>query len=84
MRNKIRRLCASPKDVIALILIGSYCVSYLCTVLVPDIHFNEMLGRQFERLILVVVGYYFSSRGNISIDNETKCDNIIDHERNRH
>ncbi len=53
--------CGGPKDLIALILIVTYCVSFICTALIPGIHFDELMSRQYERLMLMVVGFYFGS-----------------------
>ncbi len=52
---------ATPKDMIALIIIVTYCLGFLLTVIVPGIHFNELMGRQYERIMLMVVGFYFGS-----------------------
>ena len=31
-------------------------------MLVPDIQFNEVLSRSFERILLVVVSFYFGAK----------------------
>ncbi len=61
MKNTLKKVCAGPKDIIALIIVISYCVVFICTALLADVHFNELLGRQFERLLLLVAGFYFGS-----------------------
>jgi hypothetical protein len=57
----VRSWLGGPKDLIAFMLIGSYSLAFLITVCVPEVVFNEVLGRQFERIILMVVGFYFGS-----------------------
>ncbi len=61
MKNTFKKICAGPKDIIALIIVISYCAVFICTALIADVHFNELLGRQFERLLLLVAGFYFGS-----------------------
>lgn len=51
-----------PKDIIAFMLVITYCLSFFLTLVVPYIQFNELMARQFERIILIVVGFYFGSK----------------------
>lgn len=62
MRKALVQWFAGPKDIIATILVTTYCLTYLLVTIVPGLEFNELMSRQFERIILIVVGFYFGSK----------------------
>ncbi len=52
----------------------TYCTAFIATVIFPGIEFNEVLSRSFERILLVVVAYFFGST-------KDKRQNILNAER---
>ncbi len=52
----------------------TYCLAFIATVIFPGIEFNEVLSRSFERILLVVVAYFFGST-------KDKKQNILNSER---
>ncbi len=61
MKQWIKQQVATPKDIIALIIITAYAIAFLTTTLIPGVKFDELMGRQYERIMLMVVGFYFGS-----------------------
>ncbi len=59
MKNVMRRCINGAKDVIALIIISTYCITFIAVTVVPHLHFNEVMSRQFERIMIMVVSFYF-------------------------
>ncbi len=61
MKTFFRSWVTNARDIIALVIVCSYCLAFLITVCVPGIVFNELMGRQYERIMILVVGYFFGS-----------------------
>ena len=61
-----------PQALLALIFSSAYCIAFLATILVPSIQFNEVLSRSFERILLVVVSFYFGAKERANITNQER------------
>ncbi len=57
----MHKYCKNAKDVVALIMVVSYSLSFLLTALIPNIEFNEIMGRHFKEMLMMVIGFYFGS-----------------------
>ncbi len=57
----IKNCISGPKDLIALVIIGTYCLAFILTAIIPGIHYDEVMSRQYERIMTLVVGFYFGS-----------------------
>lgn len=74
MKTIIKALFPTSKDIIALIIVVIYCISFLLTAVIPGIEFNEIMSRQYERVLLMVVGFYFGSHQSKKIQRCPDCD----------
>ncbi len=61
-----------PQSLLALLFSASYCIAFIATVLVPDIQFNEVLSRSFERILLVVVSFYFGAKEKTNLTQQER------------
>ncbi len=61
-----------PQALLAILFSVSYCIAFIATVLVPNIQFNEVLSRSFERILLVVVSFYFGAKDKPNPTNQER------------
>ncbi len=57
MKTALKEIFATPKDAIALIVILSWCIA----IFLPEYLVDEITQRSFERIIMMVIGFYFGS-----------------------
>ncbi len=60
MKTALKEIFATPKDAIALIVILSWCIA----IFLPESLVDEVTQRSFERIIMMVIGFYFGSHQN--------------------
>ncbi|MDR1668751.1 MAG: hypothetical protein LBR76_02190 [Oscillospiraceae bacterium] len=53
----MKRIFANMKDVIAVILVFAFCVS----IFLPEHLVSDTTMQQFERILFMVVGFYFGT-----------------------
>ncbi len=74
-----------PQALLAVLFSVSYCVAFIATVFVPSIQFNEVLSRSFERILLVVVSFYFGAKEKPNVlskerlEDGTQCKDCTKH-----
>ncbi len=58
MKNLIRHVVNEhTRDIIAIMVVGTWCIA----VFLPESLIDEVTQRAFERILLLVVGFYFGS-----------------------
>lgn len=75
MKRIIQKWCSGPKDLLAIIIISTFCLSYLVILIAPGIEFNELMSRQYERIMIMVVSYYFGSHREKTRNTDDLLDN---------
>ncbi len=58
MKRIIKGIFQTSKDVIALVIIATWCVA----IFLPEHLVDEVTQRSFERIIMMVIGFYFGSK----------------------
>lgn len=60
MKRIIKGIFQGPKDVIALVIIATWCIA----IFLPESLIDEVTQRSFERIIMMVIGFYFGSKSD--------------------
>ena len=53
----ISKWCQGPKDLLALLVTITWCIS----IFLPEMLIDEVTQRSFERILLMIIGFYFGS-----------------------
>lgn len=57
MKRLIKGWCSGPKDLLAIMVVFTWCVA----VFLPENLIDEVTQRSFERILLIIVSYFFGS-----------------------
>lgn len=62
MKRMMSQWLSGPKDVIAISLVFTYCITYAAVTMIPGIQMEPVISQQFKEIMLIVVSYYFGSK----------------------
>lgn len=57
MKRIIRQAFTTSKDIIAVIVVVTWCIS----IFLPETLVDEITIRSFERIMLIIIGFYFGA-----------------------
>lgn len=57
MKRIIRSAIVNSQDIIALIVVITWCIS----IFLPELLVDEVTMRSFERIMLIIIGFYFGA-----------------------
>lgn len=70
MKRILRSALVNSQDIIALIVVVTWCIS----IFLPELLVDEVTMRSFERIMLIIIGFYFGAHRGRRNDNASNTE----------